>query len=185
VQKSAEHADELAEAAKRGQSLAIFPEGTLLRRSGLLPFRTGAFQVAAEAGIPVVQLSIDERQPGGYHFEIGKRLAPLRNDGVLIVGSGNIVHNLHAYAWGRQETKPFEWAVRFEHRARELMLAGDHRQLIAYETLGQDAMLSIPTPDHYLPLLYVIATRMEGEPIRFPVEGMDGGSVSMLAVRVG
>ena len=141
--------------------------------------------VFPRADIPVVQLSIDERQPGEYHFEVGKRLAPLRDEGVLIVGSGNIVHNLHAYAWGRQETKPFEWAVRFENRARELMLAGDHRQLIAYETLGQDAMLSIPTPDHYLPLLYVIATRMEGEPIRFPVEGMDGGSVSMLAVRVG
>jgi len=141
--------------------------------------------VFPRADIPVVQLSIDERQPGEYHFEVGKRLAPLRDEGVLIIGSGNIVHNLHAYAWGRQETKPFEWAVRFEQRARELMLAGDHRQLIAYETLGEDAMLSIPTPDHYLPLLYVIATRMEGEPIRFPVEGMDGGSVSMLAVRVG
>jgi len=141
--------------------------------------------VFPRADIPVVQLSIDERQPGEYHFEVGKRLAPLRDEGVLIVGSGNIVHNLHAYAWGRQETKPFEWAVRFEHRARELMLAGNHRPLIAYETLGQDAMLSIPTPEHYLPLLYVIATRMDGDPIRFPVEGMDGGSVSMLAVRVG
>lgn len=137
------------------------------------------------ADIPVVQLSIDGRQPAEFHHDVGKRLAPLRDEGVLILGSGNLVHNLHAYAWGREERKPFEWAVRFEDRARELMLAGDHRPLIAYETLGEDALLSVPTPDHFLPLLYVIAARREGDAIRFPVEGADGGSVSMLAVRVG
>jgi 4,5-DOPA dioxygenase extradiol len=141
--------------------------------------------VFPRADIPVVQLSIDERQPAEYHFEVGKRLAPLRDEGVLIVGSGNLVHNLHAYAWGRQAAEPFEWAVRFEGKARELLLAGDDGPLIAYETLGRDAMLSIPTPDHYLPLVYVIALRREGDPIRFPVDGVDGGSVSMLAVRIG
>jgi 4,5-DOPA dioxygenase extradiol len=132
-----------------------------------------------------VQLSIDERQPAEYHFEVGRRLAPLRDEGVLIVGSGNIVHNLHAYAWGRHEVEPFEWAVRFEEKARELLVAGNDAPLIAYGTLGQDAALSIPTPDHYLPLLYVIALRRKGDPISFPVEGVDGGSVSMLAVRIG
>lgn len=137
------------------------------------------------ADIPVVQLSIDERKPSEYHFEVGKRLAPLRDEGVLIVGSGNLVHNLPAYAWGRQATEPFEWAVRFEDKARELLLAGDDGPLVAYETLGSDAFLSIPTPDHYLPLLYVIALRREGDPVRFPVEGVDGGSVSMLSVRIG
>jgi 4,5-DOPA dioxygenase extradiol len=137
------------------------------------------------ADIPVVQLSIDERQPAEYHFEVGKRLAPLRDQGVLIVGSGNLVHNLQAYAWGRQAVDPFEWAVRFEDKARELLLAGNDDPLIAYGTLGRDAALSIPTPDHYLPLLYVIALRREGDPIRFPVEGIDGGSMSMLAVRFG
>lgn len=137
------------------------------------------------ADIPVVQLSIDERKPSEYHFEVGKRLAPLRDEGVLIVGSGNLVHNLHAYAWGRQPTEPFEWAVRFEDKARELLLAGDDGPLIAYGTLGSDADLSIPTPDHYLPLLYVIALRREDDPVRFPVEGVDGGSVSMLSVRIG
>ena len=137
------------------------------------------------ADIPVVQLSIDERKPSEYHFEVGKRLAPLRDEGVLIVGSGNLVHNLHAYAWGRQATEPFEWAVRFEDMARELLLAGDDGPLVAYETLGSDADLSIPTPDHYLPLLYVVALRREGDPVRFPVEGVDGGSVSMLSVRIG
>jgi len=137
------------------------------------------------AGIPVVQLSIDERQPAEYHYDVGKRLAPLRDEGVLIVGSGNLVHNLHAYAWGRHAVEPFEWAVRFEDKVRELLLAGNDGPLVAYETLGHAAALSIPTPDHYLPLLYVIALRREGEPIRFPVEGVDGGSVSMLAVRIG
>jgi 4,5-DOPA dioxygenase extradiol len=137
------------------------------------------------ADIPVVQLSIDERQPAEYHYEVGKRLSSLRDEGVLIVGSGNLVHNLHAYAWGQRGTEPFDWAVRFEAKARELLLAGSDGPLIAYETLGPDAVLSIPTPDHYLPLLYVIALRRGGDPVRFPVEGVDGGSVSMLTVRIG
>jgi 4,5-DOPA dioxygenase extradiol len=141
--------------------------------------------VFPQADIPVVQLSIDKRQPAEFHYGIGKRLAPLREEGVLIVGSGNLVHNLHAYAWGRHGTEPFDWAVRFEDKVRDLLLSGTDGPLIAYETLGHDAALSVPTPDHYLPLLYVIATRRERDPICFPVEGVDGGSVSMLAVRIG
>ena len=141
--------------------------------------------VYPEAEIPVVQLSIDETEPPAFHYEIGRKLAPLRNEGVLIIGSGNVVHNLHAYAWGRRMPEPYDWAVRFERQARELMLAGECQPLIEYESLGQDAMLSIPTPDHYLPLLYVLATRQRGEAINFPVQGIDGGSISMLAVEVG
>jgi 4,5-DOPA dioxygenase extradiol len=141
--------------------------------------------VFPEANIPVVQLSIDETQPAVFHYELGKRLAPLRDKGVLIIGSGNLVHNLHAYAWGRRQIKPFDWAMRFEERAREMLLARDHDPLIAYQSLGRDATLSIPTPDHYLPLLYVIALLREGEQVSFPVEGFDGGSVSMLSVQVG
>jgi 4,5-DOPA dioxygenase extradiol len=108
----------------------------------------------------------------------------LRDEGVLIVGSGNLVHNLHLYAWGRRVQEPFDWAIRFERRARDLMLAGDDQPLIEYESLGQDAALAIPTPDHYLPLLYVLAARQPGERIAFPIEGIDGGSISMLAVEV-
>jgi 4,5-DOPA dioxygenase extradiol len=141
--------------------------------------------VFPQADIPVVQLSIDETQPSEYHYEIGKRLAPLRDEGFLIIGSGNIVHNLHTYAWGSRRVEPFEWAIRFEKQARELLLNGDHAPLVAYETLGRDAVLSIPTPEHYLPLLYVIAVSSEGEQVSFPVEGVDGGSVSMLAVQFG
>ncbi|MGA7105362.1 MAG: hypothetical protein WBX49_08455, partial [Candidatus Deferrimicrobiaceae bacterium] len=93
--------------------------------------------------------------------------------------------NLHAYAWGQHAVEPYDWAVRFEERVRDLLLVGNDSPLIRYEKLGRDAALSIPTPDHYLPLLYVIALRREGDPVSFPVEGVDGGSVSMLAVRLG
>jgi 4,5-DOPA dioxygenase extradiol len=137
------------------------------------------------ADVPVVQLSIDETRPASFHYEIGRRLAPLRAEGILIVGSGNLVHNLHAYAWGRHMQDPYEWAVGFENDARELLLAGDHEPLVAYESLGSEAQLAVPTPDHYLPLLYVIGTRQEKDAVTFPVEGVDGGSISMLAVRVG
>jgi 4,5-DOPA dioxygenase extradiol len=137
-----------------------------------------------EADIPVVQLSIDERQPPQFHYDLGRRLAPLREEGILVVGSGNIVHNLRLYAWG-EEAPPFDWAARFEKRARELMIEGDQDKLIAYDKLGRDAQLSIPTPDHYLPLLYTLGLRQANEPVSFPVEGIDGGSISMLAVQVG
>ncbi|HVW87389.1 MAG TPA: 4,5-DOPA dioxygenase extradiol, partial [Bryobacteraceae bacterium] len=104
--------------------------------------------VYPEADIPVVQLSIDETRAASFHFDIGRRLAPLREEGILIAGSGNLVHNLHAYAWGRYPVQPNPWALRFETRARELLVSGEHAPLIDYEKLGRDAMLSVPTPDH-------------------------------------
>lgn len=137
------------------------------------------------ADIPVVQLSIDETRPASFHFELARKLAPLRDEGVLIAGSGNIVHNLHTYAWGRHPQEPYDWALRFEAMAREMMQTGEFAPLINYEKLGRDAALSIPTPDHYLPLLYVLATKQQRESVRFPIEGVDGGSISMLAVQVG
>lgn len=141
--------------------------------------------VFPQADIPVVQLAIDERQPPSFHYELGKRLAPLREEGVLVVGSGNLVHNLHSYAWGRAGVQAYDWAMRFEQRVRELLAAGDDAALVNYEGLGRDAKLSVPTPDHYLPLLYVLGLRRKDDPISFPIEGVDGGSVSMLAVRFG
>jgi len=141
--------------------------------------------VYPEADIPIVQLSIDETRPASFHFEIGRKLASLRGEGVLIVGSGNLVHNLHAYAWGRHAPDPYDWAVRFETEARGLITSGEYRPLVDYESLGEEALLSIPTPDHYLPLLYVIGARQKSDAVTFPVEGVDGGSISMLSVRVG
>jgi 4,5-DOPA dioxygenase extradiol len=133
----------------------------------------------------MIQLSIDRTRPARFHYDIGKHLAPLRDEGILIIGSGNLVHNLHAYAWGQRRVEPFDWAVRFEKQVRALLLAGEDGPLIEYTKLGHDAILSAPTPDHYLPLLYVIALRRKGDAISFPVEGVDGGSVSMLAVQIG
>jgi len=141
--------------------------------------------VYPDASIPVVQLSINRSQPASFHYELGKRLAPLRDEGILIVGSGNLVHNLRTYAWGKQLAAPYDWAARFEQNARQMLLAAEHQPLIDYEKLGKDALLSIPTPDHYLPLLYVIASAQQRDAVSFPVEGIDGGSVSMLAVQIG
>jgi 4,5-DOPA dioxygenase extradiol len=138
-----------------------------------------------DASVPVVQLRMDETQPASFHYALGRRLAALRDDGVLLLGSGNVVHNLHAYAWGRHSVAPFDWAVRFEARARELVAAGLHEPLVDYESLGRDAQLSVPTPDHYLPLLYVLGAGRADDAVSFPVDGVDGGSISMLAVRLG
>ena len=142
-------------------------------------------RVFPAADVPVVQLSLDETQPAAFHYELGKRLAPLRDEGVLLLGSGNIVHNLHTYAWGRHPVQPFDWAARFETTVRNLILQGNHRALVDYGSLGPDAELSIPTPDHYLPLLYVLGASEKSDAVSFPTEGMDGGSISMLSVQLG
>jgi len=141
--------------------------------------------VYPQADVPVVQLSIDATRPPSFHFEVGQRLAPLRDEGVLIVGSGNLVHNLRAYAWGQDAPDPYDWAARFEDDAKQMMLAAEIQPLLEYQKLGRDAALSIPTPEHYLPLLYVLGTRQAGETIDFPITGVDGGSISMLTVQVG
>jgi len=136
-----------------------------------------------EANIPVVQLSIDGTQPYGFHYETGKRLAPLRDEGVLVVGSGNVVHNLRLMKRGGGA--PFDWAVRFNEKVREALASRDHRALVDLEKLGEDARLSVPTPEHYLPLLYVAALQGDDEPMSFVVDGYDLGSVGMLTAVVG
>jgi 4,5-DOPA dioxygenase extradiol len=137
------------------------------------------------ADIPVIQVSIDETQPASFHYEVGTKLRPLRDNGILVIGSGNLVHNLHAYSWGRHPVEPFDFAVNFETKARELMSSGDFQPLVAYEEMGRDAMLSAPTPDHYLPLVYVLGAAHPGEKASYPVAGVDGGAVSMLTVQFG
>ena len=144
-----------------------------------------SFICIQRADIPVIQLSIDETRESSWHYEVAKQLQSLRDEGVLILGSGNIVHNLHTYSWGNRAAGPYDWALRFENQARELLRAGRFSPLVAYEGMGRDAHLSVPTPDHYLPLVYVLAQHREGDAVSFPVEGFDGGSISMLAVQVG
>ena len=141
--------------------------------------------VFPKADIPVVQLSINTMNAPREHYSIGKKLDTLRDEGILIIGSGNIVHNLSAYAWGKKSVDPYDWAKHFEQKVRDLIIAKNHEPLINYSSLGQNTMLSVPTPDHYLPLLYILALQREGEPVSFPIEGIDGGSISMLSVQVG
>lgn len=136
------------------------------------------------ADVPIVQLSLNRSEDAAWHYELAKRLQPLRDQGVLIVGSGNLIHNLREYDWNREHTDPFDWAARFESFARDRMAAADFGPLVHYEQLGPDAMLAAPSPDHYLPLLYVLAQHRPGDRISFPVDGFDGGSMSMLAVLI-
>ena len=133
------------------------------------------------ADIPVVQLSIDGTQAPRFHYELGRRLAPLRDEGVLVIGSGNVVHNLGVMRRGA-DPQPYDWAVRFEDRVRMALAARDHAPLIDLE--GEDARLSIPTPEHYLPLLYCIALQAEDESAEIVVDGIEIGSISMLSVLV-
>ncbi len=139
-----------------------------------------------DASVPVVQVSLDVALPASAHVELARRLRPLRDDGVLVLGSGNVVHNLRTYDWsGTSPGVSFEWAARFDAQVRELATAGDLAALADYPSLGRDALLSVPTPEHYLPLLWVLAMRHDDEAVTFPVEGFDGGSIAMTGVQVG
>lgn len=135
------------------------------------------------ADVPIVQLSIDATQPGAYHYDIGRALAPLRDAGVLILGSGNVVHNLRLMR--REDAAPFDWASRFEARVKAAVVARDHAPLVDYERLDADGARSIPTPDHYLPLLYVLGAQAPDETTSFPSEGITMSSLSMLSVAFG
>jgi 4,5-DOPA dioxygenase extradiol len=136
------------------------------------------------ADVPVVQLSIDARQAARFHYELGTRLRSLRDEGVLVFGSGNVVHNLSAYSWG-QPQEPYDWALRFEAYVRQCLEERRDTELIDYGASGADARLAIPTPEHYLPLLYVLGASHSSEAASFPVSGVVGGSISMLAASFG
>jgi 4,5-DOPA dioxygenase extradiol len=136
------------------------------------------------ADIPVVQVSLDYTQPPAYHYALGRALRPLRRRGVLMVGSGNIVHNLRA-ARLDDEGGAYDWAREFDETARRLIEAGDHQALIDYERLGQSARLSIPTNEHYLPLLYVLGLQEPGEAVRFFADRVIYYALSMRSLQIG
>jgi len=140
--------------------------------------------VYPEADIPVVQLSLDAALEPAAHHALARRLAPLRNEGVLIIASGNVVHNLGRIRWS-DDAPPYDWAVRFNERVRGQLAAGDLTPLIDYRALGEDARLSVPTPEHYLPLLYLLALHQPGETLTLPVDGIEYGSIGMMSVAVG
>jgi len=135
-----------------------------------------------QAQVPVVQLSLDLRKTPEEHYRLAQRLATLRREGIMIIGSGNIVHNLSGFNWRDQQVAPPTWGVDFELWNRNKLLGGHPEELANYLSCGKNAQLSAPTPDHYLPLLYLAAVQSGQDDVSFPVEGFDGGTMSMLTV---
>ncbi|MEO8133269.1 MAG: class III extradiol ring-cleavage dioxygenase [Betaproteobacteria bacterium] len=140
-----------------------------------------------QADVPVFQLSIDITRPGAYHHSIGRALAALRDEGVLMVGSGNVVHNLRATMRGQPDTPQglTPWAEAFDVRAKAVIDAGDARVLMAYESLTPGAPMAVPYPDHYFPLLYAMGASQAGEEPKHVYEGFQSGTLSMRCVQWG
>lgn len=151
----------------------------------------GAWSVIAQlypkADIPVIQLSLDYMQPPRYHYELAKELSSLRKKGVLIIGSGNIVHNLGMMAWDKlNETNyGFDWAIEANEKIKKHILNGDYQPLINYKTQGRAFDLAIPTPDHFLPLLYTLALKEENETLSLFNDKAVAGSITMTSVKIG
>jgi 4,5-DOPA dioxygenase extradiol len=140
-----------------------------------------------EANIPVLQLSIDYTKGPQYHYDLAKELQALRKKGVLIIGSGNMVHNLRMVAWDRLNDSEYayDWASKMNDTFKSLIRSGDHKPLINYQSLGREAMLSIPTPEHYLPLLYTLGVKNNKDEISFFNDKAVGGSLTMTSVKLG
>ena len=139
------------------------------------------------ADIPVLQLSIDYNQPPQYHYDLAKQLASLRKKGVLIIGSGNMVHNLRMVAWNKinEPNYGFDWAIEMDSIFKDKITDKDHKALINYETLNKASKLAIPTPDHYFPLLYTLGLQDEKDETSFFNDKMVGGSLNMTSVKIG
>lgn len=139
------------------------------------------------ADIPVLQLSIDYSKPPQYHYDLAKELAALRKKGVLIIGSGNMVHNLRMVAWDKLDEPEFgyDWAQEINQVFKEKIVSGDVQSLIQYERLGSAAQLAIPTPDHYYPLLYTLGLQDKTDAIDFFNDKAVGGSLTMTSVKIG
>lgn len=136
------------------------------------------------ADIPVFQLSIDFAQPAQFHYDLGRELFSLREEGVMIIGSGNIVHNLMRVAWEDADAPPEGWAESFDKKVTELLREDRHDQLIDYERL-EDAEIAVPTNDHYLPLVYAIALQQKGEKIEFLYDGFQYANIGMRCFQIG
>ena len=140
-----------------------------------------------EANIPVLQLSIDYTKGPQYHYDLAKELQSLRKKGVLIIGSGNMVHNLGMVAWDRlnDEEYGYDWARNINEKFKSLITNGDHVPLINYSSLGKDALLAIPTPEHYLPLMYTLGVKTDKDAVAFFNDKAVGGSLTMTSVKLG
>lgn len=139
------------------------------------------------ADIPVIQLSLDYNQPPQYHYELAKELQALREKGVLIIGSGNMIHNLRMVAWDKLKTDGFgfDWAIEANEKMKKYILSGDKKKLINFRSQGKSFDLAIPTPEHYLPLLYALALQEENESVSLFNDKAVGGSITMTSLKIG
>jgi 4,5-DOPA dioxygenase extradiol len=140
-----------------------------------------------DADIPVLQLSIDYNKPASYHYNLAKQLLQLRRKGVLIIGSGNMVHNLRMVAWDKLnvDNYGFDWTQEMNSIFKEKISKGDHQALIEYEKLNKAALMAIPTPDHYYPMLYALALQTSNDKVEFFNDKAVGGSLTMTSVKIG
>jgi 4,5-DOPA dioxygenase extradiol len=134
------------------------------------------------ANVPVVQLSLNRSQDTDFHYALGQQLQVLRCEGILIVGSGNVVHNLRTAVF---DDSAYAWATEFDAHIKQCILTGNHTDLIHYEKYGQAALLSVNSAEHYLPLLYILGLQEAGEPVSFFAEKVWGGLTSMRCVQIG
>jgi 4,5-DOPA dioxygenase extradiol len=139
------------------------------------------------ANIPVLQLSIDYTKHPQFHYELAKEIYQLRKKGVLIMGSGNMVHNLRMVAWDKlnEPEYGYDWAHHMNQQFKDFILNDEHEKLIHYEQLGREAQLAIPTPEHYLPLIYTLGLKLKNEKIHFFNDKAVGGSLTMTSVQFG
>ncbi len=137
-----------------------------------------------KATIPVLQLSIDYTKDAQYHYDLAKELMALRKKGVLIIGSGNMVHNLRLISWEMIHGGGYDWANEMNEKFKHLILENDHPSIIQYERLGKDALLAVPTPEHYLPLIYTLALKGKNENASFFNDKAVGGSLTMTSVKI-
>jgi 4,5-DOPA dioxygenase extradiol len=176
------------ELAKETKSIITKTEVELDEKWGL---DHGAWSVIKHlypnADVPVIQMSLDYYQTPQYHYELAKELASLRKKGVLIIGSGNMVHNLRMVAWDKLDTSGygFDWAMEASEKMKKFILSGDHKQLINYRSHGKPFELAIPTPEHYLPLLYAMALKEENETVSLFNDKAVAGSLTMTSVKIG
>jgi 4,5-DOPA dioxygenase extradiol len=139
-----------------------------------------------EANIPVLQLSIDYNQPANYHYSLSKELQGLRKKGVLIIGSGNMVHNLRMIAWDKFDVPEFgfDWAQEMNDTFKKLILSKEHKPLLDYQSLGKAALLAVPSPDHYYPLIYSLALQDDKDEVEFFNDRLVAGSLTMTSVKI-
>ncbi len=174
--------------AKETQNLVTKTEVGLENNWGL---DHGAWSVIKhlypDADVPVIEMSIDRSKPSQYHYELAKELASLRNKGVLIIGSGNMVHNLRMVAWNKlnEVNYGYDWAIEASENMKKFILEGNHKSLINYRSQGKSFKLAIPTPEHYLPLLYALALQGEKEQVSLFNDKLVAGSLTMTSLKIG